>query len=540
MQTAASAAAAASSSSHVHQPHQPVSVKQIFPFVRKPSRLSSRNRPSKSDPRPLARFYHADHKLSKAVARLDAATVAASSASTAAPSASSSVSSPSSARAGASGSPPAGSSGSASELSQLNQLNGGGVVQPQPSQAAVAAAVALEAAMAKVHTLQATTLALILEIIAARPNAATIFADRSYRTRFPSDVQVQLEDRYLEHVLFAAESIASGMPILDVSDDQEGLEPNEQPVPPHLVPPARQLCASLQALRFRLQMQALTDVAGDLEALSDVLHDFDTAWCTFEEACIKHTLASAVEQVDIAQEHRQRMAVLMSETVMWAMEHNYVTVEQIQDYEPSLMITLPRLALICGLNIHPDGIDVSPEGAMSMLQEQVNELTCLKALLAPLSEAQIDRLCRMLIASNSVDDLSEPPTPSALPVMAPYGTLRSELARVFAFPARRPSNASSLGPDSLLRYSLTSIKQGPGPGSAAATSKLNHALTPDATPQSFTDPFQTNAAPEPLPSLQLLFKQVSAVADTLHSGPHAKELVEILKTVFGMYNDAAR
>ena len=165
---------------------------------------------------------------------------------------------------------------------------------------------------------------------------------------------------------------------------------------------------------------------------------------------------------------------------------------------------------------------------MAMLQDHVEELVCIKSSLAPLSKNDIHRLCKMLVAADSVDEVSEPP-------MAPYGTLRTTLARVFSFPARRASDASSISSESVFRQSVSSQKAPAGAGSSSAGVSSSHRGGSELD-SADTDATAASSTKSLVGVLLLdLFKQISGVADTLHSGAHAKELVEILKTVFGMY-----
>lgn len=53
------------------------------------------------------------------------------------------------------------------------------------------------------------------------------------------------------------------------------------------------------------------------------------------------------------------------------MKKGYITQEQLDDCDPTVMITVPRLAIICGLLIYPDGplmVDRKPRALPEMFR----------------------------------------------------------------------------------------------------------------------------------------------------------------------------
>uniref|UniRef100_A0A914V6J6 Uncharacterized protein n=1 Tax=Plectus sambesii TaxID=2011161 RepID=A0A914V6J6_9BILA len=98
------------------------------------------------------------------------------------------------------------------------------------------------------------------------------------------------------------------------------------------------------------------------------LRVFDHLFAEFELNYV-----SAMVPVKSAKEYDAQLdvAVLFSESLERAIKAGYVTREQIEDCDPTVMITVPRLAIVCGLLIYPLGalnVDRPPDQLSEMFR----------------------------------------------------------------------------------------------------------------------------------------------------------------------------
>lgn len=96
---------------------------------------------------------------------------------------------------------------------------------------------------------------------------------REYRRQLPPEDQRELENGFSENILFAAQALARGFRI-------RGIEQFTS----ELVEPAKQLCATMEALRYVFRSRAIECGAGlPYNDLWSVIGDFDLAWTWFEQ-----------------------------------------------------------------------------------------------------------------------------------------------------------------------------------------------------------------------------------------------------------------
>jgi hypothetical protein len=180
---------------------------------------------------------------------------------------------------------------------------------------------------------------------------------KSYRNMLPREDFEELERSFSENILFAAESISHGFTI-------RGIER----FTPLLFEPSKTLCASLDALRYVFRMAALDDLNSPFTttpSIVSVLKDFDRAWTSFEElVCVAyHEVNDTTRDESASSSPRNNSArlrrrgtlkleeldmatVILSEAVLHGLENGLVHLDDINELEPSLMIAIPRLAVL--------------------------------------------------------------------------------------------------------------------------------------------------------------------------------------------------
>ncbi|GAB6023449.1 Lateral signaling target protein 2 [Chamberlinius hualienensis] len=212
-------------------------------------------------------------------------------------------------------------------------------------------------------------------------------ANRDFRVKFPDDV---LQENLAGQLWFGAECLAAGSSILN-----RELESKE------MRPLAKNLTKTLDNVRALLREQCLRNPRCYSEKLKESLRVFDSLFAEFELSYV-----SAMVPVKTVKEYdmQQDLVVLFSETLQHALSLQLLTQESVDDYDPALMFTIPRIAIVCGLLIFPDGplqVDGDPEDLSEMFKPFHNLLVKIRDLLWTLSQSELLALERCLC---SVDD----------------------------------------------------------------------------------------------------------------------------------------
>lgn len=200
-------------------------------------------------------------------------------------------------------------------------------------------------------------------------------ADRDFRAKFPDDV---LQENMSGLLWFGAECLAAGSNIMN-RDLESAL----------MRPLARALTRSLDNVRCLLREQCLRNPHEYPEKLKEALKTFDRLFAEFELSYV-----SAMVPVKSAKEYhlQQQVVVLFSETLQRAIQVRLVPQEMVDTYDPALMFTIPRLAIVAGLLLFPDGpLNVDKDSSsLSELFRPFYSLLCkIRELLWTLSREEL-------------------------------------------------------------------------------------------------------------------------------------------------------
>ncbi|XP_036247764.1 lateral signaling target protein 2 homolog [Molothrus ater] len=212
---------------------------------------------------------------------------------------------------------------------------------------------------------------------------------RDYLVKFPEELLV---DNLGNHMLFAAECLLAGT-FLEM-EESDGAQ---------LRPKARNLLCSLELVRTVLREQSLSQPNSYPEPVRAVLIQFDRLFAEFELSYVSSLVA--VKSPDEIY-RQQEIIVLFCETVERALHLGYLTQEMIDGYEPLLMFTIPRLAIISGLLIYPEGplsLERSPEEMSRVFSPFYNLLKKIRDLLRVLSAEELCLLERSLCTAEQED-----------------------------------------------------------------------------------------------------------------------------------------
>ncbi|KFU91606.1 Lateral signaling target protein 2, partial [Chaetura pelagica] len=237
-------------------------------------------------------------------------------------------------------------------------------------------------------------------------------ANRDFCVKFPEEIR---HDNLAGQLWFGAECLAAGSIIMNREIESMAMRPL-----------AKDLTRSLEEVRNIIRDQALRDLNLYTEKMKDSLKHFDVLFAEFELSYV-----SAMVPVKSPKEYyvQQEVIVLFCETVERALRLGYLTQDMIDDYEPALMFTIPRLAIVCGLVVYSEGplnLDHKPEDMSELFRPFHTLLRKIRQvirwdLLQTLTEDELHTLERNLCISQDLDFpvRSDPEVPS---VIAPVVT----------------------------------------------------------------------------------------------------------------------
>ncbi|CAM4608147.1 unnamed protein product [Caretta caretta] len=248
---------------------------------------------------------------------------------------------------------------------------------------------------------------------------------RDYLAKFPEELLV---DNLGNHVLFAAECLVAGT-VLEL-EEADGLQ---------LRPLAKNLVCSLQLVRKVLREQSLSQASPCSEPMRMALIRFDTLFAEFELRYVS-LLVTVKSPEELYKQ--QEIVVLFCETVERALKLGYLSQDMIDGCEPLLMFTIPRLAIISGLLIYPEGplgLERRPEETSRLFSPFRSVLKNIRDLLRVLSEEELALLEKTLCAAES-----EGPCSAAGP--EPRGEAAPDTRRPAPWCSPQPAPNCSLHP----------------------------------------------------------------------------------------------
>ncbi|KFW70451.1 Lateral signaling target protein 2, partial [Pygoscelis adeliae] len=228
-------------------------------------------------------------------------------------------------------------------------------------------------------------------------------ANRDFCVKFPEEIR---HDNLAGQLWFGAECLAAGSIIMNREIESMAMRPL-----------AKDLTRSLEEVRNIIRDQALRDLNLYTEKMKDSLKHFDILFAEFELSYV-----SAMVPVKSPKEYyvQQEVIVLFCETVERALRLGYLTQDMIDDYEPALMFTIPRLAIVCGLVVYSEGplnLDHKPEDMSELFRPFHTLLRKIRQdLLQTLTEDELHTLERNLCISQDVDFpvRADPEVPSVI------------------------------------------------------------------------------------------------------------------------------
>ncbi|XP_077202050.1 lateral signaling target protein 2 homolog isoform X2 [Paroedura picta] len=229
-------------------------------------------------------------------------------------------------------------------------------------------------------------------------------ANRDFYVKFPEEIR---HDNLAGQLWFGAECLAAGSIIMNREIESMAMRPL-----------AKNLTHSLEEVRNIIRDQALRDLNLYTGKMKEALRQFDVLFAEFELSYV-----SAMVPVKSPKEYyvQQEVIVLFCETVERALKLGYLTQDMIDDYEPALMFTIPRLAIVCGLVVYSEGplnLDRKQEEMSELFRPFHTLLRKIRDLLQTLTDEELCTLeCNLCISQDF--DFPERSGPQGSSVVVP-------------------------------------------------------------------------------------------------------------------------
>eukprot|EP01137_Pigoraptor_chileana_P025710 Opistho-2@95564 len=358
-----------------------------------------------------------------------------------------------------------------------------------------------------IERLRVTQQALLNSIEQMMVEAGDRRACREYRLKFPDDVQDELRGFY-GPLWFGAECLAGGSIIEGRPEISRSLAKLASP-----------LCEVLNRLREVARAQALKNPGCYPPTLRQLLAEFDRLWTNFEFTYVRSFIPvkSTTDYDD-----QQDISVLFSEALSGLLHDGLIDQDMIDDYEPALMIALPRLAVAHlvsnGRYAVPTAEEVTrdkeSETAASASGGGSNTRNGAPAaprftFLSASDSTAVERQQREVIlqleggsgGSAAISQFMPLSRDRCCYVLQPF---REEIARAKGL-------VSGLGDSDIV--------------------SLKVRLLGDAVDTEFEDPADADTPAK----ITEAFVLIAAIGDRIQGGDHARDVGHVLKTVFRMY-----
>lgn len=235
-------------------------------------------------------------------------------------------------------------------------------------------------------------------------------ACRAFRAKFPEEV---LQESLAGQLWFGAECLSAGSAILNRELESAEMRPLAKAVTKSL-DNVRNLLRD-QCLRNNTPNSPILNLDIDKEeTLFESLKIFDRLFAEFELLYV-----SAMVQVKTKQEHevQELICVLFSETLMRALKLGILKQEQVDSYDPSLMFSIPRLAIISGLIIYNKGplnMDQNSDQLSEMFRPFRKLLIKMRDYLRTLNKNELFQLEKLLCTNEEIS-LTQSTTEDSIP-----------------------------------------------------------------------------------------------------------------------------
>ncbi|XP_036224455.2 lateral signaling target protein 2 homolog isoform X1 [Bactrocera oleae] len=309
---------------------------------------------------------------------------------------------------------------------------------------------------------------------------------RAFRAKFPEEV---LQENLAGQLWFGAECLAAGSSIMHREQESKEMRPLAQAV-----------TKSLGNVRSLLRDQCLRNNVPNsktlhldindstTEQLYESLKIFDRLFAEFELRYV-----SAMVQVKTKDEYemQEMICVLFSETLQRALKLGLIDQDKVDTFDPALMFSIPRLAIITGLVVFPKGplnMDMPADQLSEMFRPFRTILIKIRDLLRTLSKSELQQLEKLLCTNEDIQ-LTLPVGTSS--IEAPSEDQRNNNSTTTSTNASITQNPASSTIEETLAHPLEQRNNNLSDTSLTATTWETQVPTPNSSTMSPKHPLRT-------------------------------------------------
>ncbi|XP_034660446.1 lateral signaling target protein 2 homolog isoform X2 [Drosophila subobscura] len=224
---------------------------------------------------------------------------------------------------------------------------------------------------------------------------------RAFRAKFPEEV---LQENLAGQLWFGAECLAAGSSIMNREVESKEMRPLAQAV-----------TKSLGNVRVLLRDQCLRNNVPNSKTLHLDLNDFTTEQLyeslkIFDRLFAEFELSYVSAMVQVKSRHEYEMqqwiGVLFSETLQRALKIGLLDQDMVDAFDPGLMFSIPRLAIVAGLVVYAKGpldMDMPGDQLSEMFRPFRTILIKIRDLLRNLNNQELYQLEKLLCTNEDIN-----------------------------------------------------------------------------------------------------------------------------------------
>ncbi|BFF92618.1 lateral signaling target protein 2 homolog [Drosophila madeirensis] len=224
---------------------------------------------------------------------------------------------------------------------------------------------------------------------------------RAFRAKFPEEV---LQENLAGQLWFGAECLAAGSSIMNREVESKEMRPLAQAV-----------TKSLGNVRVLLRDQCLRNNVPNSKTLHLDLNDFTTEQLyeslkIFDRLFAEFELSYVSAMVQVKSRHEYEMqqwiGVLFSETLQRALMIGLLDQDMVDAFDPGLMFSIPRLAIVAGLVVYAKGpldMDMPGDQLSEMFRPFRTILIKIRDLLRNLNNQELYQLEKLLCTNEDIN-----------------------------------------------------------------------------------------------------------------------------------------
>ncbi|KAI8928553.1 hypothetical protein BC831DRAFT_447700 [Entophlyctis helioformis] len=166
-----------------------------------------------------------------------------------------------------------------------------------------------------------------------------VMLSRDYRNRLAPGDHAELGGTYSERILFTAQALSRGFQVRSICELQAF----------HMLESANVLKSAYHTAIAAFYSRTCWSILPPYDDLAPVLRDFELAWVNFEERATAALFEADYGGMPEIEDDTDLVFIQMKEATDHGVRGGVISIEQLQESDPSVLVGIPRLTIICAL-----------------------------------------------------------------------------------------------------------------------------------------------------------------------------------------------